>query len=324
MIKVAVVGATGLVGETILDELTQRDYEVEIRLLASAQSAGQKALYKDKELVIQELTKRSFEGIDYALFAVEGELSRQFVPLAVDAGCTVIDNSSTYRMDSAVPLVIPELNPEALEHHSGIIANPNCSTIQSVVPLSALVPYGLKRVIYTTYQSVSGSGKAGIEDLERGQKGEKQQFYPVPIANNVIPQIDSFLDNDYTKEEQKMIDETKKILGLPDLKVTATTVRVPLNSGHSVAILIETIQPFEVTDVKLALADTPGLVLIDTPEYPTPLQVHGRNDILVGRVRRDDSAENSLHIWCVADNIRKGAAGNAVQILDTLLQRREI
>lgn len=324
MIKVAVVGATGLVGETILDELTQRDYEVEIRLLASAQSAGQKALYKDKELVIEELTKRSFEGIDYALFAVEGELSRQFVPLAVDAGCTVIDNSSTYRMDSAVPLVIPELNPEALEHHSGIIANPNCSTIQSVVPLSALVPYGLKRVIYTTYQSVSGSGKAGIEDLERGQKGEKQQFYPVPIANNVIPQIDSFLDNDYTKEEQKMIDETKKILGLPDLKVTATTVRVPLNSGHSVAILIETIQPFEVTDVKLALADTPGLVLIDTPEYPTPLQVHGRNDILVGRVRRDDSAENSLHIWCVADNIRKGAAGNAVQILDTLLQRREI
>lgn len=324
MIKVAVVGATGLVGETILDELTQRDYEVEIKLLASAQSAGQKALYKDKELVIQELTKRSFEGIDYALFAVEGELSRQFVPLAVDAGCTVIDNSSTYRMDSAVPLVIPELNSEALEHHSGIIANPNCSTIQSVVPLSALVPYGLKRVIYTTYQSVSGSGKAGIEDLERGQKGEKQQFYPVPIANNVIPQIDSFLDNDYTKEEQKMIDETKKILGLPDLKVTATTVRVPLNSGHSVAILVETIMPFEVSDVKLALAHTPGLVLIDTPEYPTPLQVHGRNDILVGRVRRDESAENSLHIWCVADNIRKGAAGNAVQILDTLLQRREI
>lgn len=324
MIKVAVVGATGLVGETILDELTQRDYEVEIRLLASAQSAGQKALYKDKELVIEELTKRSFEGIDYALFAVEGELSRQFVPLAVDAGCTVIDNSSTYRMDSAVPLVIPELNSEALEHHSGIIANPNCSTIQSVVPLSALVPYGLKRVIYTTYQSVSGSGKAGIEDLERGQKGEKQQFYPVPIANNVIPQIDSFLDNDYTKEEQKMIDETKKILGLPDLKVTATTVRVPLNSGHSVAILVETLKPFEVSDIKLALADTPGLVLIDTPEYPTPLQVHGRNDILVGRVRRDESAENSLHIWCVADNIRKGAAGNAVQILDTLLQRREI
>lgn len=321
MTKLAIVGATGLVGETILDELAQRNYEVDIKLLASAQSAGQRIKFKDRELVIEELSPDSFSGIDYALFAVEGELSKEYAPHATRAGCVVIDNSSAFRMDPTVPLVIPEVNSKALGMHQGIIANPNCSTIQSVVPLGALKPFGLKRVIYTTYQSVSGSGKAGIEDLERGQRGEKPEFYPVPIANNVIPQIDDFLEDGYTKEEKKMIDETKKILELPELKVTATTVRVPLQSAHSVAMIVELEQPFDLEEIKQVLALAPGLVLIDSPDYPTPLRAAGRDDILIGRIRRDDSAPNSLHIWCVADNIRKGAAGNAVQILDELLRK---
>lgn len=322
MIKLAIVGATGLVGETLLDELAQRNYDTDIKLLASAQSAGQLINYKNRPLMIEELTHDSFEGLDYALFAVEGDIAREYAPFAIKAGCIVIDNSSAFRMSEGVPLVVPEVNPEALKKHRGLIANPNCSTIQSVVPLGALKAYGLKRVIYTTYQSVSGSGKAGIEDLERGQRGHKNQFYPVPIANNVIPQIDDFLEDGYTKEEKKMIEETRKILRLPDLALTATSVRVPLQSAHSVAMIVQTEQAFELDEVKLVLARTPGLVLIDFPNYPTPLQAGGRDDILIGRIRRDDSAPNSLHIWCVADNIRKGAAGNAVQILDELIRTR--
>ncbi|HHT19882.1 MAG TPA: aspartate-semialdehyde dehydrogenase [Tissierellia bacterium] len=319
MIKLAVVGATGLVGETILEELAKRDYDLDIKLLTSAQSASQAIHFKGRELITEVLGPDSFQAIDYALFAIDGELAKVYVPQAAQAGCVVIDNSSAFRMEQSVPLVVPEVNPAVLKTHQGIIANPNCSTIQSVVPLGALRSYGLKRVIYTTYQSVSGSGRAGIEDLVRGQRGEAPQFYPVAINNNVIPQIDDFLADGYTKEEQKMIEETKKILELPDLKVTATTVRVPLQSAHSVAMVVEMEKPFDLAAVKQLLAEAPGLSLIDWPDYPTPLQAAGREDILVGRIRRDNSAPNSLHIWCVADNIRKGAAGNAVQILDELI-----
>lgn len=324
MTKIAVVGATGLVGETMLNELEKRQLELDITLLASASSVGKKMGFLGKDLIVKELTPDSFRGIDVALFAVESDVSKKYARHAKAAGCLVIDNSSAFRMEPNVPLIVPEVNPEDIKQHQGIIANPNCSTIQSVVPLLALKPFGLKRVIYTTYQSVSGSGKAGIEDLERGQRGEPNLFYPLPIANNVIPQIDSFLDDGYTGEEMKMIHETKKILHLPDLQVTATTVRVPLQSGHSVAIIVQTERPFEISHVKQALAATPGLIFVDAPDFPTPLQASGREDILVGRVRRDYSAENSIHIWCVADNIRKGAAGNAVQILDTILEHTDL
>lgn len=319
MVKIGIVGATGLVGETIIDELEKRHIEGEFHLFASENSAGDKVSINEKEYEIKPLNEESFHGLDYALFAVGADLSKKYAPIAVENGCVVIDNSSAFRMDNEVPLIVPEVNGQQVHSHKGIIANPNCSTIQSVLPLFVLKEYGLKRVIYTTYQSVSGSGKAGIEDLERGLLGEKNQFYAVPIANNVIPQIDAFLENDYTGEEMKMVNETKKILELPELGVTATTVRVPLYSGHSVAIIAETEQPFTISAVKHKLKEMEGIHFVDLPSYPIPLDVYQTSDVHIGRVRRDDSAPNSLHIWVVADNIRKGAATNAVQILELLL-----
>ena len=226
-------------------------------------------------------------------------------------------------MDPNIPLVVPEVNLHTLKGYSGIIANPNCSTIQSVVALAPLRKFGLKRVAYSTYQAVSGSGRAGLEDLERGLVGEKPTFYPHPIAFNVLPHIDSFLEDGFTKEERKMMDETRKILELPDLKVTATAVRVPVRYGHCVEINVSFEQPFHTEEIREIFAADPNIVLMDDTEngvYPTPLDAAGQDKVYVGRIRRDPSQENALHIWCVADNVRKGAASNAVQILQSLLQ----
>lgn len=320
MIRLGIAGATGLVGQTLIDEISRRDAIEYVRLFASERSAGQSVAFRGKDIVVETLSPDCFTGLDYVLFALESELARQYIPAARAAGCVVIDNSNAYRMDETVPLVVPEVNPADCLTHSGLIANPNCSTIQSVVPLAGLKPFGLKRVIYTTYQSVSGSGQAGLDDLAAGLRGEAPRFYPVAIAGNVIPQIDRFLDDGYTAEEIKMVQETQKILGLPDLAVTATTVRVPVEYGHSVSLIVELAQAFELDHIRRALSQTPGVCLIELPDYPTPAMAKGRGDVLVGRLRRDYSAPNSLHLWCVADNIRKGAAGNAAQILDLVLE----
>ncbi|MDL2218067.1 aspartate-semialdehyde dehydrogenase, partial [Christensenellaceae bacterium OttesenSCG-928-M15] len=290
-------------------------------------SAGKKVTFMGKEHTVLELTETCFDGlqIDIALFSAGGGTSKEFAPVAARAGAVVIDNSSQWRMDPDVPLVVPEVNSDHIPQYKkkGIIANPNCSTIQAVVALKPLQDqYGLKRVIYSTYQAVSGAGMGGYEDLQNGLKGEAPKKFPHPIAGNVVPHIDVFLDTGYTKEEQKMIDETRKIFALPDLKVTATTVRVPVFHGHSESINVELLKPFEVEDVKKLFDETQGVVLKDDPAnnvYPMPLDAEDTDPVYVGRIRRDFSVDNGLNFWCVADNIRKGAATNAVQIAQALM-----
>ncbi len=323
--RLAVMGATGLVGQAMIQVL--QEYAIpytSLRLFASAQSAGQKIRVGHQSIVVEELKKDVFDGsIDVALFALEANFAQEFAPIAAATGSTVIDNSRAFRMEPHIPLVVPEVNAHTLKDYHGIIANPNCSTIQSVVALAPLRKYGLKRVAYATYQAVSGSGKAGLEDLERGLHGEEPKFYPHDIAFNVLPHIDSFLETGYTKEEQKMIDETRKILEMPELKVTATTVRVPVRYGHCVEINLCTEKAFEVEEVRELLRNSPGIIVMDEPNramYPTPLAAAGSDSVYVGRIRRDVSQENGLHLWCVADNVRKGAASNAVQILQRILQ----
>jgi len=321
----AVMGATGLVGQAMIQVLQEYKIPYEsLRLFASAQSAGQLITVGEEKIVVEELCEEVFDGsLDYALFALEANFAFQYAPLAVAKGCTVIDNSRAFRMDPKIPLVVPEVNLHTLKGYSGIIANPNCSTIQSVVALAPLRKFGLKRVAYTTYQAVSGSGKAGLEDLERGLMGEEPKFYPHPIAFNVLPHIDSFLEDGFTKEERKMMDETRKILELPHLKVTATAVRVPVRYGHCVEFNVSLEQPFHLEEIREIFTANPNIVLMDDPEkgiYPTPLDAAGQDKVYVGRIRRDSSQENGLHIWCVADNVRKGAASNAIQILQSLLQ----
>jgi aspartate-semialdehyde dehydrogenase len=323
--RLAVMGATGLVGQTMIQVLQEYKTPYEsLRLFASAQSAGQLITMGEEKIVVEELCEEVFDGsLDYALFALEANFALQYAPLAVANGCTVIDNSRAFRMDPKIPLVVPEVNLHTLEGYSGIIANPNCSTIQSVVVLAPLRKFGLKRVAYTTYQAVSGSGKAGLEDLERGLVGEEPKFYPHPIAFNVLPHIDSFLEDGFTKEERKMMDETRKIIELPHLKVTATAVRVPVRYGHCVEINLSLEKPFHLEEIREIFAADPNIVLMDDSKkeiYPTPLDAAGQDKVYVGRIRRDSSQENGLHIWCVADNVRKGAASNAVQILQSLLQ----
>lgn len=323
--RLAVMGATGLVGQTMIRVLQEYKIPYEsLRLFASAQSAGQWMTVGDQKIMIEELRDDVFDGnLDYALFALEANFALQYAPLAVAKGCVVIDNSSAFRREPKIPLVVPEVNLHTLQGYQGIIANPNCSTIQSVVTLAPLRKYGLKRVAYTTYQAVSGSGKAGLEDLERGLVGEEPKFYPHPIAFNVLPQIDSFLEDGFTKEERKMMDETRKILELPDLNVTATAVRVPVRFGHCVEINLSLERPFLLEEIREIFAADNNIVLMDQPEkgiYPTPLDAAGKDKVYVGRIRRDPSQENCLHIWCVADNVRKGAASNAVRILQSLLQ----
>jgi len=320
-INLALIGATGMVGRTALKVLEERSVQVNnFYAFGSKRSAGEIVTLHGKEYMSEELTEGSFErDIDIAMFCADGEVSAKFAPIAVRSGCMVVDNSSHFRMDADVPLVVPEVNPLAIKAHNGIIANPNCSTIQAVVALKPLQDkYGLRRVIYSTYQSVSGAGLSGISALKDGIP----DVFARPIAYNLIPQIDSFLDNGYTKEEMKMIDETKKILEQSDLKVTATTVRVPVFYGHSESINIELASPFELSDVRELLRNAPGIVLMDDIEnniFPTPLDAVGKNEVFIGRVRRDESVENGLSIFCVADNIRKGAATNAVQIVELLI-----
>ena len=320
--KVAIVGATGLVGSTFLKVLEERDLGItDLYLFASARSAGKKINFRGQEYTVEELTESSFNrDIDIALFSAGGDISRKFAPIAASKGVLVIDNSSAWRMEEGVPLVVPEVNPERALENRGIIANPNCSTIQCMAPLKALAEkYGLKRIIYSTYQAVSGTGQKGVEDLQNGLKGLEPKAYPHQIVNNCLPHIDSFLENGYTKEEMKMVNETRKILELPNLPVTATCVRVPVINSHSVSITAELNRDFDIDELKQALADYEGVVLVDDPQkniYPLAAEATGQDKVFVGRVRRDFSTDNSVNLWVVADNIRKGAATNAVQIAE--------
>lgn len=322
-INLAVVGATGMVGRTFLKVLEERDFPYEnLYLFASAKSAGEKVTCKGIEYVVEELTEASFDrDIDIALFSAGGNISKKFAPIAASKRVIVVDNSSAWRMEKDVPLVVPEVNPQDIQWNKGIIANPNCSTIQAVVALKPLHDrYHIKRIIYSTYQSVSGTGVKGVRDLEEGLKGNDiLSAYPHPIANNCLPHIDVFLENGYTKEEMKMIEETKKILGDYDLKITATTVRVPVFNSHSESINVELEKPFDLDEVREILAKSPGVVVEDDPSsnvYPLARKAAGTDAVYVGRIRRDYSVENGLNLWVVADNIRKGAATNAVQIAE--------
>lgn len=324
--KFAVVGATGMVGRTFLSVLEERNLPIEeIFFFCSSRSAGSTVTFHGKDYIAEELSETSFDrGIDIALFSAGGGTSEKFAPIAAAKGCVVIDNSSQWRMDPTVPLVVPEVNPGAIQKNNGIIANPNCSTIQAVVALKPLHDaYRIKRIVYTTFQAVSGAGMAGYTDLQEGLKGNPPKKFPHPIAGNVIPHIDVFLDNGYTKEEMKMILETKKIMEDETLKITATTVRVPVFNGHSESINVEFEKSFELPALIETLKAAPGLVVMDDVTanvYPTPLYSSGKDDTFVGRIRRDESVQSGVNLWVVADNIRKGAATNAVQIAETLIQ----
>ncbi|MCE5333904.1 MAG: aspartate-semialdehyde dehydrogenase [Desulfobacteraceae bacterium] len=330
--KVAVVGATGAVGNLMVQVLEERSFPVsEIKLLASARSVGKTLSFRGKQYPVEELKEDSFEGIQVALFSAGGSVSKKFAPCAAKSGAVVIDNSSAWRMDPKVPLVVPEVNPDAALGHSGIIANPNCSTIQMVVALKPIYDaVGIKRIVVTTFQAVSGTGKRAIEEL-RTQVAEiangrepKREIYPHQIAFNCFPHIGAFLDNGFSEEEMKMVNETKKIFSDPAIRVCATTVRIPVVYGHSESVNIETGKPIEVEEVRRLLSGFPGVKVIDDPSkavYPVPLQAAGTDDTYVGRIRKDPSVENGLAMWVVADNIRKGAATNAVQIAEVLLSR---
>ena len=324
--KVAIIGATGLVGRTFLKVLKERNFPVEkLYLYASANSAGKKIEFNGTEYTVMELKDENIANdIDIALFSAGGGVSLEYAPKFKAKGAVVIDNSSAWRMDKNIPLVVPEANPEALKNHPGIIANPNCSTIQVMPVLKVLQEkYRLKRVIYSTYQAVAGSGQKGLNDLEANLKGEPSKGYPHQIAFNVLPHIDVFLDNGYTKEEEKMINETRKILNLPNLKVTATCVRVPIRFGHAVSVNVELEKPFELEDVIRAFEEKEGIVVQNDGKnnvYPMPINAQDTDEVYVGRIRKDFSADNALNLWVVADNIRKGAATNTIQIAETLIK----
>ena len=324
--KVAIIGATGLVGRTFLKVLKERNFPVEkLYLYASANSAGKKIEFNGTEYTVMELKDETIANdIDVALFSAGGGVSLEYAPKFKAKGAVVIDNSSAWRMDKNIPLVVPEANPEALKNHPGIIANPNCSTIQVMPVLKVLQEkYGLKRVIYSTYQAVAGSGQKGLNDLEANLKGEPSKGYPHQIAFNALPHIDVFLDNGYTKEEEKMINETRKILNLPDLKVTATCVRVPIRFGHAVSVNVELEKPFELEEVINAFEQKEGIIVQNDGKnniYPMPINAQDTDEVYVGRIRKDFSADNALNLWVVADNIRKGAATNTIQIAETLIK----
>ena len=322
----AIVGATGLVGSTFLKVLEERNFPFDnLYLMSSKKSAGEKIIFKGKEYIVEELTEKSFDKpIDIALFSAGGKTSELFSPIAAAKGVIVIDNSSAFRMDPSVPLIVPEVNPEDIKWNKGIIANPNCSTIQAVVALKPLHDkFKIKRIVYSTYQAVSGSGVKGIKDLEEGLKGNDIMVaYPHPISGNCIPQIDVFLDNGYTKEEIKMIDETRKIMGDHTLKITATAVRVPVFACHSESINVEFEKPFEMAEIFQILTSAKGLIVQDDLSrqiYPLARDCEGKDEVFVGRIRRDFSVDNGINFWVVADNIRKGAATNAIQIAELLL-----
>ncbi|MDR0130859.1 aspartate-semialdehyde dehydrogenase [Priestia megaterium] len=338
-LHVAVVGATGAVGQQMIKTLQERNFPVgKLTLLSSARSAGKKVLFNGEEVVVQEAAPDSFEGVDIALFSAGGSISKALAPEAVKRGAIVVDNTSAYRMDENVPLVVPEVNEDALHAHNGIIANPNCSTIQMVAALQPLrETYGLSKVLVSTYQAVSGAGAAAINELKEQAKAilEEKEFTPeilpvggdkkhYQIAFNAIPQIDKFQDNGFTFEEMKMINETKKIMSMPELPVAATCVRLPVVTGHSESVYIEIEKDgVTVADVKNLLADAPGIVLQDDPEnqvYPMPADCVGKRDVFVGRIRKDLDRDNGFHMWIVSDNLLKGAAWNSVQIAESLIK----
>lgn len=327
--NVAVVGATGMVGGKFLEVLTERRLPVDnYYLFASAKSAGKKIDFMGKEHTVIELTKEnviSLKGkVDFALFSAGGGVSKEFAPVFVEAGAIVVDNSSQWRMHDDVPLVVPEVNPEDVKWNHGIIANPNCSTIQAVVALKPLYDkFGIKRIVYSTYQAVSGAGVAGYNDLKDGINGVAPKKFPRPIAYNMLPHIDVFMEDGYTKEEWKMIVETRKILHDQSLRVTATTVRVPVFYGHSESINVEFCKKCEKQDVVNALENFPGIIVMDDVKnnvYPTPLDAENHDEVFVGRIRMDESVDSGANLWVVADNIRKGAATNAVQIVELLIK----
>ena len=339
--NVAILGATGAVGGEFLKLIEERNFPfAELRLLASKRSAGTEIEFMGKTYVVQEATKDSFQGIDIALFA-GGSVSKEFAPYAVEAGAVVIDNSSTFRMDPEVPLVVPEVNPQAILKHKGIIANPNCSTIIMVMALKPLYDLArIKRVVVSTYQAVSGAGKEGIDELTDQVKayseGKEMVAKILPsaslekhysIAFNLIPQIDVFLDNLYTKEEMKMINETQKIMEDYDMRITATTVRVPVYRSHSESVNIEFEHDLELADMIKAIEAFPGVQMLDNPqaqEYPMPLYTSDKDDCFVGRLRRDESNPNTFNLWVVGDQIRKGAALNTLQIAETMIKNEWI
>ncbi|AYE35548.1 aspartate-semialdehyde dehydrogenase [Clostridium septicum] len=327
MYNVAIVGATGNVGRKFLEILEERNFPIKnLYLFASKKSAGSTLKFKDKNLLVEETCDENIKNkkVDFALFSAGGSVSLEFAPKFASYGAIVIDNSSAWRMDNDVPLVVPEVNPEDVKWHKGIIANPNCSTIQAMVPLKVLLDnYGIKRIIYSTYQAVSGAGVQGIADLQDGLKGTPPKKFPYTIAGNCLPHIDVFLDNGYTKEEIKMIEETRKIFHNPNLKITATTVRVPVLNSHSESINIELDKEYQLKDVFKLFKNTKGLTVYDDAKnlkYPTPIMVSGKDEVFVGRIRRDFSVNNGINLWVVADNIRKGAALNAVQIAELLIK----
>jgi aspartate-semialdehyde dehydrogenase len=329
---VAVVGATGVVGGTVRAILEERDFPVaDLRLLASERSAGRRLLFKGEEIEVGRLDEAAFDGVDLAFFAAGGAVSKEFAPKAVAAGALVIDKSSGFRMEPDVPLVVPEVNAEHLDAHKGLIATPNCSTIQMVVALKPVYDAaGIRRVVVSTYQSVSGSGQGGIAALDAQARqwaaGDpvERRFYPHQIAFNLLPHIDSFLPSGATKEEQKMVDETAKIFADPELKVTATCVRVPVFGAHSEAVNVETRRKLSLDEARALFEAAPGVELVDDPaelRYPMPLDAEGADPVLVGRLREDTTVPNGLDFWVVGDNLRKGAALNAVQIAEELVRR---
>ena len=330
--KVAIVGATGLVGQEFIKVLVQRSFPMtSVHLLASDRSAGKKLFVSHREVEVKETVPESFKGIDIALFSAGTEISRYFSPIAAQSGAVVIDNSSAFRMGPTVPLVVPEVNPEDIKWHKGIIANPNCSTIQVVValyPLHKVNP--IKRIIADTYQAVSGTGLAAVEELTTQARqvldGQNTvpHVYPHQIAFNVLPEIDVFLDNGYTREEWKMVEETRRIMHANDIDISATCVRVPVFTGHGTAIHVEFSQSMSPDEAQRILAQAPGVKVLDDPAislYPQPWSAVGTDEVFVGRIRRDASHPNGLVMWVVADNLRKGAALNAVQIAEEMIKR---
>lgn len=335
--NIAVVGATGMVGNKFLEVLTEKKLPVEnYYLFASSKSAGKVVDFMGKPHTVIELTEENVKNtkVDIALFSAGGSTSAKFAPVFAKCGAVVIDNSSQWRMDKEVPLVVPEVNPEDIDWNKGIIANPNCSTIQAMLPLKALDnKYGIKRIVYSTYQAVSGAGVAGYNDLQEGLKAYvngteyQNQKFPYPIANNLIPQIDVFLPNGYTKEEEKMIKETQKILHNDKIKVTATTVRVPVLNSHSESINVEFFKPCTKEGILEALNSMKNVIVVDdtaNAKYPMPIDSTGHDEVYVGRIRIDDTVDSGCNLWVVADNIRKGAASNAVQIAEYMIEHNKI
>lgn len=330
--NVVVLGATGAVGVEFRKILLQRKFPIDkIKFLGNS-TVGNVIDFGDRKVTVEPVTDDSFKGYDIALFSAGGDISRQVARNAAASGCVVVDNSSAWRMESDVPLVVPEVNPHDLSWHKGIIANPNCSTIQMVVALKPIHDaVGIKRVVVSTYQAVSGTGHKAVDelmiqagDITSGKPISQKKVYPHQIAFNVIPQIDVFLENGYTKEEMKMVNETMKIMGDNSIKVTATTVRVPVLYGHSECVNIETSKKITREQVKALLTGKPGITIVDNPankEYPMPVDAAGKDDVFVGRIREDESIANGINMWVVSDNIRKGAALNAVQIAELLIEK---